>query len=629
MEASEGMVTEVAEEATLGVTSVARRQSEVDTPVGSGAAGPPRRIRTTPHGRQLSAEDGMGVGVGGGGESGGSSGGGLSDCGSSVSGEELEGIALGPSDAEAAAAAAAVASAARAPDGSAEGSPPWARRSFTSALSSASGSSVSAGGGAAGSAPASAPPPAPLPNTCATAVVVARRRPPPLSLPFGSLSFSSLPSLGSLSVHSGKGGGGGGGDGGKGSGAGGGGKGSGGVGAAAVADPTKVSSSSGGGGSSGELRRGRQSQSAVGSRCGGRSWPGAAGGGNAGVPPGALPRRQGAGVAVRAGLLHSLRGIGSLDRHAVVLRPAEDFAAVVVSRGYGPAGAAAAATAAAVLMGAVQRHLRLPPRRAQVGAGATTAAAATAAPSTLPRPGGASPRAGSGTRSGAAAGGLPSLTTSTTAVSTAVHSSFVDASMAVDALPGSASSGASATLVVIRGGHVTVGNVGTITCFLATPPAASSPAGTPHTVHTLSTAHTPRCPIERERIAAAGGRTRRGHVLAGPGGAAVGVSRLLGASNLRSGGVIQLPDVASVPVSRAAAAAGGGVRVVVVAADVECWVGVADGNVTGCLGRVLSAAAGDRIADGVRAAADGVGELVWGAGGQVDDATVAVLHSRW
>lgn len=343
---------------------------------------------------------------------------------------------------------------------------------------------------------------------------------------------------------------------------------------------------------------------------------------------------------MRTGLLHSLRDIGSLDRHAVVLRPAEDFAAVAVTRGHGPAGAAAAATAAAVLMAAVQRHLRLPPRRASADDGG-----ATATPPTSLRPGGghpSSPRPGGGVLNGAAAGGLPFPTTSSAAaVSAAVHSAFVDASLAADALPGSASSGASATLAVIRGGHVTVGNVGAITCFLATPPAASAPAGTPHTVHTLSTAHTSRCPVERERIATAGGRTRRSHVLAGPGGAAVGVSRLLGASGLRSSGVIQIPDVAAVPVSRAAASAGGGVRVLVVAADVECWVGVADGNVTGCLGKVVAAAAagkgggggggggGDRIAGGVRAAADGVGGLVWGAGGQVDDATVAVLHSRW
>lgn len=350
-------------------------------------------------------------------------------------------------------------------------------------------------------------------------------------------------------------------------------------------------------------------------------------------------------MAVRAGLLHSLRRIGSLDRHAVVLRPAEDFAAVTVTRGYGPGGAVAAATAAAVLMAAVQRHLRLPPRRNNADAGAA------AGPASSPRPSGGSPlsrRPSGGTpmsprARAAAAAGPPSPTSSPADVSTAVHSAFVDASLAVDALAGSASSGASATLAVIRGGHVTVGNVGAIMCFLATPPASSAPAGTPHTVHTLSTSHTPQCPVERERIAAAGGRTRRGHVLAGHGGAAVGVSRLLGAGGLRPGGVIQLPDVASVPISRAAAAAGGGVRVVVVAADVECWTGVADGNVTGCLGRVLAAAAagkgcgvgggggsgGDRIADGVRAAADGVGGLVWGAGGQVDDATVAVLHSRW
>ena len=79
--------------------------------------------------------------------------------------------------------------------------------------------------------------------------------------------------------------------------------------------------------------------------------------------------------------------------------------------------------------------------------------------------------------------------------------------------------------------------------------------------------------------------------MADRGGGAINVSRLLGASALRAGGVTQLPDVTAVPVGRVAGSAGGGVRVLVVASDVGGWAGVEGGNVTGCLGAVVATAA--------------------------------------
>jgi len=546
MDTSGGM--DVADEATLGAMTVVR-WSVVDGPMAASSA------RGPAHGRRLSEDDGVG--------------GGLSDCGSSVSTEELD---------------AGISASARS-RGSPDGAPStWPRSSFASAASSSSAASTAATGSGSGSAgvgaTGGAPGTLPLPETARTSVAVARRRRPP-----STRTFASLPSLASLASLSG-----------------------GGVGKAA---PSAGGSSPS---SSGELRLNRPPAAPT------------AAGGVAGIPTGTLPRQQAAGVAVRAGLLHSLRGLGSLDRHAVVLRPAEDFAAVVVTRGYGPTGAAAAASAAAVLIAAVQRHLRLPPKGGADANGDGSGGVSTQAPQV-----GESPRS----RADEPLLRSVSSTTSAASVSAAVHSAFVDASLAVDVLPGSAASGAAATLAIVRGGHVTVGNVGAITCFLATPPGASSSAGAPHTVHTLSASHTPECPGERTRIVTAGGRIRRGHVLANRGGGAINVTRLLGASALRAGGVSQLPDVTAVPVGRVAGSAGGGVRILVVASDVGGWAGVESGNVTGCLGAAVATAAAKerggkgRSGDGVRAAAEGIGRLVWGVGGQVDDATVAVLHSRW
>jgi serine/threonine protein phosphatase PrpC len=237
-------------------------------------------------------------------------------------------------------------------------------------------------------------------------------------------------------------------------------------------------------------------------------------------------------AASRPGLLRRLRGdpdVTSKDRHAVVLRPDLDYIMVAAFAGHGEHGAEVAELAADVIADVLDRRIL---------------SGAAAVDAVDRRDSGGSSGSSSGSGGGHGDGAGPGDAVFDVSVELAMQDAFVEASMAVDATVWARASGTTATVCVLRGGVLVVGNVGDGAVCLARRHRGVV------SLQRLGDAHSvAACKDERERVERFGGIIHGAFVTDDSERRALGVTRTLGDVDLRRAGVCQLPQIGSIPVT--------------------------------------------------------------------------------
>lgn len=195
-------------------------------------------------------------------------------------------------------------------------------------------------------------------------------------------------------------------------------------------------------------------------------------------------------------------------------------------------------------------------------------------------------------------------------VELAMQDAFVEASIAIDALPIARHSGTTASVVVVRGGRLVVGSVGDSTLLLG-----RRRSGVVQ-LQRLSTPHAPTLNEELERVLRFGGVVQGGGLFVADHleRRSLAVTRSLGDTEMRRVGVCQLPHIASMPVTHRDA--------VFALSTVPLW-------------ENMDVVAPERLSDVLNARLDGPMEIshalldvAFGPSGPATDATLVCMQLR-